>query len=208
MARETRESAKKKTRLALVQAGAELFAEQGLDGPSLDAICQRAGRTRGAFYVHFRDRDDFLAAVMEHVGEPLLDVLLAAGEGDEAFTTIAARFLRAVGDGTYPLTPQGGVRPHQLLDACARSDRVRELYVKLIGQAIDQLKRAVIHDQAGKTLRDDVDPESLATVLLAAVIGAQTMMELGAPVDINKSAAAIVRMLQPASPSSRKRRDS
>src|SRR4051812_40727719 len=64
----TREETKQRTREALVEAGIALFAEQGLDGPSLDAICERAGFTRGAFYVHFRDRDELLQAVMERVG--------------------------------------------------------------------------------------------------------------------------------------------
>src|SRR5262252_1452795 len=51
-----------RTREALIQAGIELFAEKGLDAPSLDEICDRAGYTRGAFYVHFADRDEFVVA--------------------------------------------------------------------------------------------------------------------------------------------------
>ncbi|HVH04632.1 MAG TPA: TetR family transcriptional regulator, partial [Myxococcota bacterium] len=60
-----RELAKQETREALVQAAIAEFAEKGLDLPSLDAICARAGFTRGAFYVHFRDREELLGAVME-----------------------------------------------------------------------------------------------------------------------------------------------
>ena len=56
------------SRAALVQAAFELFAEQGLDVPSLDAICDRAGYTRGAFYVHFKTREDTIVAVMDQVG--------------------------------------------------------------------------------------------------------------------------------------------
>src|SRR5262245_37416602 len=50
----TREFGKQETREALLRAGMEMFAEQGLDAPSLDALCARAGFTRGAFYVHFK----------------------------------------------------------------------------------------------------------------------------------------------------------
>ncbi|MCG8422232.1 MAG: TetR/AcrR family transcriptional regulator [Proteobacteria bacterium] len=195
MATETRETAKQRTRRALLQAGSELFAEQGLDGPSLDAICERAGYTRGAFYVHFSGRDDFLVAVMEHAGKPLLDMLLDSA-GEEALTTIAARFARAVSDGTYPLTPPGRVRPHQLLDACARSERVRALYVQLLEEAVERLERAIASDQTSGVLRADVEPQPLATVLLAAVIGAQIMMEFGAEVDLARCTAAVVDLLQ------------
>src|SRR4051812_23309480 len=41
-----RERAKAETRAALIEAGVALIAEQGLDVPSLDAICDRAGYTR------------------------------------------------------------------------------------------------------------------------------------------------------------------
>ncbi|MGH7328029.1 MAG: TetR family transcriptional regulator, partial [Polyangiaceae bacterium] len=66
-ATKTRDATKIETRDALIAAGAMEFAEKGVDGPSLDGICARAGFTRGAFYVHFRDRDDLLVAVVDRV---------------------------------------------------------------------------------------------------------------------------------------------
>jgi len=53
------------------RASAHLWkdGEGVLDTPSLDDICDRAGFTRGAFYVHFADREALLVAVMDHVGE-------------------------------------------------------------------------------------------------------------------------------------------
>ena len=61
----SRKLAMAETREALIQAGLAEFAERGFDAPSLDKICARAGFTRGAFYVHFENREDFLVAVME-----------------------------------------------------------------------------------------------------------------------------------------------
>src|SRR5262249_34282992 len=112
----------RKTRDALVLAGISLIAEQGLDAPSLDAICERAGKTRGAFYVHFRDRDEFLVEVMDRVGTAFLDGVLAVPSD---LSATVQRFLEAFLSGVYPLTQRGGVKPHQLLDACARSAIVR-----------------------------------------------------------------------------------
>jgi AcrR family transcriptional regulator len=190
-----RQEAKKRTRRALIEAGAALFAEQGLDAPSLDAICERAGFTRGAFYVHFADRDDFLVAVMEHVGGPVLDALFTTDDGDDLATT-AARFLTAFADGSYPLGPAGGVRPHQLLQACARSERVRKLYVGLIAEAIQRLGGTIAVSQSKGAVRDDVSAQQLATLLLAAVIGAQTMMELDGSMQLPQAAGALMTLLQ------------
>ena len=185
-----RVAAKKRTRTELVRAGMELFAEQGLDGPSLDAICERAGYTRGAFYVHFSDREDFQVAVMREVGGPLLDALLAAADQPDPMSLQLAtqRFVQALADGSYPLGPVGGIRPHQLLQACARSERVRGLYVALVEEAIRRLARIIAADQRRGTLRSEMSAEQSAQLLLAVVIGSQTMLELG--VDIQAPAIA------------------
>ncbi|HEY2516833.1 MAG TPA: TetR/AcrR family transcriptional regulator, partial [Polyangiaceae bacterium] len=124
-----REETKQRTRAALIDAGIALIGEQGLDGPSLDAICERAGYTRGAFYVHFPDRDAFLEAVMERLGAQFLDAVLSDTDDDDGLAKTATRFVRAVASGEYPLMREGGVRPHQLLDACARSPSIRKKYV-------------------------------------------------------------------------------
>jgi len=194
-----RDETKRQTRQKLVEAGIELFARDGLDRPSLDAICAHAGFTRGAFYVHFSDREDFLVAVMEQAGGPILDAILTT-DPESDFSQVVTRFLAAAMDGTYPLTPQGGVRPHQLLDACARSERVRELYVRLIADSIERLGATLSHSQGGGTVRADLDPHATATMLLALVIGAQTMMELGAPLDLAAVSGALLAMLTRAGP--------
>lgn len=36
----------------------QVFAEQGFDGASVEAICERAGFTRGAFYSNFGSKDE------------------------------------------------------------------------------------------------------------------------------------------------------
>jgi TetR/AcrR family transcriptional regulator, transcriptional repressor for nem operon len=194
----TRQETKERTREALLRAGMELFAEQGLDGPSLDAICDHAGFTRGAFYVHFKDREDFLVAVMDAVGVEFLDFLTGADPGQEGdFTSMAARFLQSFAEGGYPLGPAGGIRPHQLLDACARSERVRARYAALVSDAIGRVATLIRRDQEGKKIRPDIDPRALAAVLLAAVIGAQTMIELEVPMDLGHAALTLQQMMQP-----------
>lgn len=177
-----------------MEAGIELMSEQGLDGPSLDAICERAGRTRGAFYVHFEDRDDFIVAVMEAAGPPILDELFATESAAE-LPKLFARFVASFADGSYPLAPRGGIRPHQLIDACVRSDRVRTRYVALIGDAIDRLCDGIGDAQSGGLLRTDVDARAVATLLLAAIIGGQTMSELDVPYDFATTAQAALALL-------------
>ncbi|MDB4935310.1 MAG: hypothetical protein JWP87_2282 [Labilithrix sp.] len=207
---QNRDEAKKETRAALVSAALELFAEQGLDVPSLDAICDRAGYTRGAFYVHFKTREDILVAVMDQVGEAFLAGVFAQmpelaggdappGKGGRLHQA-ARRFVEAVGSGAYPLMATGGkgplVRPHQLLDACARSSVVRERYRDLVQLSIGAVSGLVQGDQDEGAVRKDVEPQTVATMALALIIGAQTMKDLGITLDPEQLASAIERMLE------------
>lgn len=194
----SRTEAMAETREKLLAAGAELFAKEGLDGPSLDQICERAGFTRGAFYVHFEDRDDFMVAVMEREGLPFLDTILG-GPGDAehppTFEAVVGRFLASVVSGAYPLTRKGGPKPHQLLDACARSKKIRARYVALVADSIARLAQVIEASQDEGTLRGDVKAHDVATILLAAIIGGQTMLELDAPIDMARTGAAMMKML-------------
>ena len=53
------------TRRRLLDAAADLFAERGIDGASIDAIAERAERTSGAVYDHFGGKDGLLFALLE-----------------------------------------------------------------------------------------------------------------------------------------------
>ncbi|GAA4478884.1 helix-turn-helix domain-containing protein [Microbacterium panaciterrae] len=69
------------TRARLLEAAALVFAEVGLDGATVEAVCERAGFTRGAFYSNFESKDELflelagsvsaerLTAVRERVAE-------------------------------------------------------------------------------------------------------------------------------------------
>jgi AcrR family transcriptional regulator len=65
----TPERRRERTRTALLDAAAEVFAKRGFNGASLDEIAETAGYTRGAIYKHFEGKDDLFYAVMNRVNE-------------------------------------------------------------------------------------------------------------------------------------------
>lgn len=54
------------TRQRLVEAAIREFAARGVDGTSVEQLCEAAGFTRGAFYSNFSTKDDLCVAVLEH----------------------------------------------------------------------------------------------------------------------------------------------
>lgn len=184
-----------RTREALVESAVELFAEQGLTGPSLDAICAKAGYTRGAFYVHFATRDDLIAAVVEKSMGGFIDAIIATGEPGADLETIVRTFGAAVRSGAFPFP--GQVRAHQILEACMRSPTLHAKYLELLGRARDRLTDTIRRGQQARSIRDDVDPSGVAQLLLALVLGVEVASELRAPYDADRVSEDVLTMLAP-----------
>jgi AcrR family transcriptional regulator len=65
MARVTREERKRRTRAALVEAAAEVFARRGFGAARVEEIAERAELTTGALYAHFASKQELFLAVFE-----------------------------------------------------------------------------------------------------------------------------------------------
>jgi len=191
-----RELSKAETREALILAAMSEFSEQGLEAPSLDAICARAGYTRGAFYVHFRDRDELIAAVMERIISLILDTLIVRGDAALDLERTVRMFADAVRYGAFP--PTSSVRSHHVLGACARSTFVREQYVALLDEARARVMSVVREGQRVESVRSDVEAEQISLLLVGLVIAVKNLVELGVPFDVEAAANAVLRMLRPA----------
>ncbi|MCK6556050.1 TetR/AcrR family transcriptional regulator [Candidatus Binatia bacterium] len=191
----SRDDAKRETREALVRAGLEEFAARGLDVPSLDAICARAGYTRGAFYVHFKDRDDLIVAAMESVIGTFLDAVVMSNRGADDLEETVTRFLGAVVDGNALTGGSGSMRTHRLLDVCTRSPQVRARFLELLHGAHERLVRTASAGQAAGTVRRDIPAEAVAGMLGTLAMGVVQLYELGAPVDVPALRAAVLKVL-------------
>lgn len=188
-----RQAAKAETREALLQAGIAEISERGIDAPSLDAICARAGYTRGAFYVHFTGREDFLVSVMERILGGFLDAVIASGDRERDLAETVTRFAGALG-----LRRDVPVPFHRLLEVCERAPDFRARFVRLLRGAAERVSAVADAGQEAGSVRDDVDAHTLGTLLLALALGAITAVETGLPVDPAAARDAVLRLLAPA----------
>jgi AcrR family transcriptional regulator len=201
-----RPAGKRETREALIQAGIAELAENGLLEPSLDSICARAGFTRGAFYVHFEDREDFIASVMERVLGGFLDAIIATGSHGHDLEQTVVRFTDDVarwerGDEAALLgLPLPGARRalqfHRLIEACTRSPRIRERWAALVREAILRVAKAVGEGQDARSLRSDVEAEQIGTLLVSLALGAVVALESGVPFDPARARDAVLALLR------------
>jgi AcrR family transcriptional regulator len=83
------------TRAALVAAAAEVLAERGVAGTTVEAVTARAGFTRGAFYSNFRTKEDLVDAVLDartaHEVAGLTPVVAEAATPADLITALRSR---------------------------------------------------------------------------------------------------------------------
>jgi AcrR family transcriptional regulator len=68
------------TREALVDAAAELFSDQGIDGVSVRSVNSHAGLAPAAVHYHFGSKDRLLDAVLMREGEPVIAAIVETAD--------------------------------------------------------------------------------------------------------------------------------
>jgi TetR/AcrR family transcriptional repressor of nem operon len=64
-------------KIELLDAGVAAVLDQGATQTTLDSVCSKVGVTKGAFFHHFRDKDAFVSAMLEHFGNRVAATLAA-----------------------------------------------------------------------------------------------------------------------------------
>jgi AcrR family transcriptional regulator len=97
VARRTQAERTEATTTALVDAARELFARDGYDATSLDAVAARAGVTKGAVYHHFEGKRQLFEAVftreVERIALPLAEAYGRKKDPWDAFQAGCRAFL-------------------------------------------------------------------------------------------------------------------
>jgi AcrR family transcriptional regulator len=167
----TQEERKAETRARLLSAAAELFADQGVDAVSVDAVAEAAGRTSGAVYAHFGSKQGLLLALLGSWKDSVRTVLLA----EVAVTDSPEGQLAAVWDNVAGTADTDSGRwallEHELWLRAARDPEVAEVIRARDAEA----RRFSAHQLEGWTAavgsRPSAAPEELAVLVKALLTG-------------------------------------
>jgi TetR/AcrR family transcriptional repressor of nem operon len=192
--RQVREEGKKRTRHALMAAGLDAIIESGLD-VSLAEICQRAGYSRGAFYVHFHDRQEFLVAISEWMFSAMTDSLISDEDAPDDLAVSALRFTHALSTGQWPLIPRIRVAAVRLMDALSRWPRIREAFDRFTTETIEKFEHGAKAGQRAGFVRPDLDPHAVGAMLMIASMGAIILHNVGLSIDYQRQAETLLRLI-------------
>lgn len=193
-----RAEAKRHTRQALIEAGLEEIIENGLEA-SLDAISARAGYTRGAFYVHFKSREDLLVAITEWMLDAIIESMLGGEHAREGIPNTVMRFLDALNAGTWPLVPRIRIAVIRLMDAVERYPALRKRVDRLIVALVERIATSVRDAQQRGLVRRDLDAAKLGSILTVTALGTIMLHDLGISIDLDPDRSALRQMISEAS---------
>ena len=159
------------TRERILQAAAELVAERGVAGMSLDDVRARTGTSRSQLYHYFDDRDDLVRAVIDVTTDAVINVQgdllhrLDSWAGIERWFDALVEFQdERQAQGGCPIGSLAGQLAEQ--DACART---------AIANGLDRweahLRDGLTRMKARGKLHKNADPAELATATMASIQG-------------------------------------
>ena len=164
------------SRERIVERAAELFAERGIAGTSLDEVLAAAGAGKGQFYHYFRSRDELAAAAVEQRCAQVVTGLTQALGGVSSLAELEqalAGFIAGFEQMGLPGCPIGTLAT----EVAGRNEAARlqaaagfDAWERLLADALARMR------QRGE-LRADAQPAMLATGLLASIVGGMVLSQ-------------------------------
>ena len=159
------------TRTRILQAAAELVAEEGAAGMSLDDVSARTGASRSQLYHYFDDRGDLVRAVIDVTTDAVLDVQGDLLGGLDSWAGID-RWFDALVAFQEERQARGGCPIGSLAGQLAERDpQARTAIAAGLERWETHLRTGLARMKARGKLRKAADPAALATATMASLQG-------------------------------------
>lgn len=125
------------TRELLLDAARVVLAREGIQGASVEQICEQAGFTRGAFYSSFSTKDDLVLALFNREHETMLSVLHEAADVHSLEETDPLNAISIIIDRFFELYPperEWFLLEHEFVLRVVRGDAVGQAFGEILTQ--------------------------------------------------------------------------
>jgi TetR/AcrR family transcriptional regulator, transcriptional repressor for nem operon len=187
------------TRERIVQAAAELIAERGVAGTSLDDVRERAQASKSQLYLYFADRDELLRSVATATCETVLEAQAGALAGFDSLGGIE-RYLDAIVALQVEREAHGGCPIGSLAGQLIERDEIaRSILADGFGRWEEGLRTGLEAMAVRGELSVDADPALLATQTLTILQGGLLLTQVRRdPAQMRIAADAVLALIRPA----------
>jgi AcrR family transcriptional regulator len=164
------------TRAFLLRTAAQVFAEHGYDGTSLNDLIAASGLTKGAFYFYFKSKAALALAVLRDQQDRFLrqvvERVVAAGGAVEQFRALlpAMLDLLATDPGAWAMT--------RLTKDMAEDPATAEEASKPMAAWVEFIAGIIRQAQDDGDLRPGLDPRDVAVVVVASFDGLKALTDV------------------------------
>jgi TetR/AcrR family transcriptional regulator, transcriptional repressor for nem operon len=160
------------TRQYIIQQAATLFNQRGYTGSSISDVMECTGLKKGGIYRHFQNKEQLALAAFDYAQQQSTSRLIEA----VAAETDAVQKLLAFIDAFHALTvhppvPGGCPILNTIVDSDDGDPALRERVVAVVSGWEQLIARIVADGIAQGSIRHDVDPQAVATLIIATLEG-------------------------------------
>jgi AcrR family transcriptional regulator len=164
-----------RSRRAILDAAAPIFAEHGYSGASLNRIILASGLTKGGFYFHFPSKQALALAVLADRTVRWYSIVMAEVSQHPRAVDRLFAFPKVMARGTIQQLAPGNLR--KLIDELSGDPDLRDEVCGSVAQAIEVVAGQFREAQAEGDIRPDIDPKTMAEIAVGAFTGMQTITE-------------------------------
>jgi AcrR family transcriptional regulator len=167
------------TRQMILERSARLFSRKGYFGSSLSDIMAETGLEKGGIYNHFGSKDALALEAFDYAFGLVWRRLDAELEGKaHAADRLLAHVTLVRGLIERPLLPGGCPLLNTAVEADDSHLALRRRAREAMSRWRDRIRETAVEGIARGELRREVDPDALATVLIATMEGAVMLSKL------------------------------
>jgi AcrR family transcriptional regulator len=175
----TPERRREQTREYLLRAAAEVFAERGFHGASLDQVAAVAGFTKGAVYSNFKNKDDLFLALLESIQQREMDALHATLEASDILPEARLPdFVGLIRAQTTELGADWNKLYQEFVLYAMRNPGARKKLAAFDKASIERVARLIEAERTRHGITTPIHTEHVASIIVALFHGINLMQGL------------------------------
>ncbi|WP_028399874.1 TetR/AcrR family transcriptional regulator [Ectobacillus panaciterrae] len=162
----TQEERKKETRQLLLESAIETFAQLGFHGASVDKIAEYAGFSKGAFYAHFKSKEELFLAILEqqmHLHIENINQVIEQQHSLSHFIKIMDEYFLSIKKKSKTLS----MLNMEFFLYAMREESVRDKWSHMITESVEQISKALEKVMLKEKLTHNLSTNELAWTILA-----------------------------------------
>jgi TetR/AcrR family transcriptional repressor of nem operon len=160
------------TRQHIIQQAATLFNQRGYTGSSISDVMQCTGLQKGGIYRHFQNKEQLALAAFDYAQQQSTTRLVEAVAAETDAVRQLLAFITAFhAFSLHPPVPGGCPILNTIVDSDDGDPALHERVVTVVSGWEQLIERIVADGVAQGSLRSDIDPQAVATLLIATLEG-------------------------------------